>query len=58
MDYFGLPDASNVSDALVGPKGVKGPGESAIWVSSFTFLLRGDCQGAARRKNSAGEVKP
>jgi len=55
MDYFGLSDASNLLDAQVKPKG---PGEGASWFSSFTFLLRGDCQGAARRKNSAGEVKP
>lgn len=55
MDYFGLSDASNVSDAQVESRG---PGGSASWVSSVTFLMRGDCQGAARRKNSAGEVKP
>jgi hypothetical protein len=55
MEYFGLSDASNLSDAQVE---IKGPGESASWFSSFTFLMRGDCQGAARRKNSAGEVKP
>jgi hypothetical protein len=55
MDYFGLSDASNLSDAQVKSRG---SGESASWFSSFTFWLRGDRQGAARRKNSAGEVKP
>jgi hypothetical protein len=55
MDYFGLLDASNYSDAKILPQG---PGGIAGWVWGCTFFLRGDCQGAASRKNSAGEVKP